>query len=75
MRSGHAGFVRISISALLGEEELRRGLGVLEERRENLEGCLADFSWDDWGRLDSVKCRSNAEVKQLHAKEIVPCEK
>ena len=22
-----------------------------------MEGCLADFSWDDWGGLDSVKCQ------------------
>ena len=57
-------YIRISISALLGEEELRRGLGVLEERRENLEGCLADFSWDDWGDIGyremSIKCRGEA---------------
>ena len=49
---------RIRTYIVIGEEELRRGLGVLEERRENLEECLADFSWGEIRvRLDSVKCQ------------------
>ena len=58
VRSGHARFRTYIVT---GKEELRRGLGVLEKRWENLERCLADFGSGGWGeimvRLNSVKCQ------------------
>ena len=42
---------RVRTNIVMGKEELRRGLGVLEKRWENLERCLADFGWHDWGEI------------------------